>query len=169
MLTDLLVSRSSTATTVGGPDRAAAPALASPSRRRPSLPGRHSASTALRWVHRSSCRCSASCSSPRHPPRVRLRDRSAEKPTSLRWVQFAFVLPLVAAVVSRIPAVALSGGLESACVGACLLAFFANVFACFAAAISSMLRTVSSPSLPQRYRYSFTMKSGNGSFHDSCR
>ena len=50
-----------------------------------------------------------------------------------------------------------------------LLAFFANVFARFTAGISSMLRTVSGPSLPQRFRYSFTMKSGNGSFHGFLR
>jgi len=34
-----------------------------------------------------------------------------------------------------------------------LLAFFANVFARFTSAISTMLRTVSGPSLPQRFRY----------------
>jgi hypothetical protein len=57
--------------------------------------------------------------------------------------------PLVAAVVSCTPAVALSGGPESGVLRrVALLAYFTSVFARFAAAISSMLRTVSGRSLP---------------------
>src|SRR5262245_56172661 len=88
---------------------------------------------------------------PRHYPLEETRQTSAHLASS-----HPSSPPLVAAVMCRVLSAAVSGGPQSGVwrriAFLAFLAFLASAFARLAAAISSMLRTVSGRSLPQRFR-----------------